>query len=84
MVLNLDFYRGKNVLVTGHTGFKGIWLCRMLELLGANVTGYALSSPTEEGKKVFLQSGTEAGMNSVIGYVRDLTALQEVFDEAQT
>ena len=53
MVLNLDFYRGKNVLVTGHTGFKGIWLCRMLELLGANVTGYALLSPTEEGKKVF-------------------------------
>ena len=53
-------------------------------MLGANVTGYALSSPTEEGKKVFLQSGTEAGMNSVIGYVRDLTALQEVFDEAQT
>ena len=52
MVLNLDFYRGKNVLVTGHTGFKGIWLCRMLELLGANVTGYALPSPTEEEKNV--------------------------------
>lgn len=51
MVLNLDFYRGKSVLVTGHTGFKGIWLCRMLELLGANVTGYALLSPTEEGKR---------------------------------
>lgn len=83
MVLNLDFYRGKSVLVTGHTGFKGIWLCKMLEMLGANVTGYALPSPTEEGKKVFQQSGTEAGMNSIIGDVRDLTALQEAFAEAQ-
>ena len=83
MVLNLDFYRSKNVLVTGHTGFKGIWVCKMLEMLGANVTGYALPSPTEDGKKVFQQSGTEAGMNSIIGDVRDLTALQEAFAEAQ-
>lgn len=83
MVLNLDFYRGKSVLVTGHTGFKGIWLCKMLEMLGANVTGYALPSSTEEGKKVFQQSGTEAGMNSVIGDVRDLAALQQAFAEAQ-
>ena len=83
MVLNLDFYRGKNVLVTGHTGFKGIWLCKMLEMLGANVTGYALPSPTEEGKNVFQQSGAEAGMNSIIGDVRDLAALQQAFAEAQ-
>ena len=83
MVLNSDFYRGKNVLVTGHTGFKGIWLCKMLEMLGANVTGYALPSPTEEGQNVFQQSGAEAGMNSIIGDVRDLTALQEAFAEAQ-
>lgn len=78
MVLNSDFYRGKNVLVTGHTGFKGIWLCKLLELLGANVTGYALPSPTEEGKNVFQQSGTEVGMNSIIGDVRDLPALQRL------
>ena len=83
MVLNLDFYRGKNVLVTGHTGFKGIWLCKLLELLGANVTGYALPSPTEEGQNVFQQSGAEAGINSVIGDVRDLAALQQAFAEAQ-
>ena len=38
-----DFYRGKRVLITGHTGFKGSWLCRILTDLGARVTGYALA-----------------------------------------
>ena len=37
-----DFYRNKRVLVTGHTGFKGAWLCLILNYLGANVTGYSL------------------------------------------
>ena len=37
-----DFYRDKRVLVTGHTGFKGAWLCRILALAGARVTGYSL------------------------------------------
>ena len=40
------FYEGKTVLVTGHTGFKGTWLCRILTLAGAKVTGYALKPPT--------------------------------------
>lgn len=53
MVLNLDFYRGKNVLVTGHTGFKGIWLCRMLELLGANVTAMHCPRLRRKGKRFF-------------------------------
>jgi CDP-glucose 4,6-dehydratase len=44
-----DIYRGRNVLVTGHTGFKGSWLCEWLLLLGAKVTGYALAPPTEPG-----------------------------------
>ena len=41
-MLNLEFYRGKKVLVTGHTGVKGTWLCRMLVNAGAIVTGYSL------------------------------------------
>ena len=41
------FYKGKKVLVTGHTGFKGSWLCRLLLKLGAEVTGYALEPPTQ-------------------------------------
>ena len=43
----LEFYKGKRVLVTGHTGFKGSWLCRILVNAGAAVTGYALEPPTE-------------------------------------
>ena len=83
MVRDLNFYRGKKVFVTGHTGFKGTWLCKVLELAGAQVTGYALPSPTTEGGKVFAQSGVEAGMRSVIGDVRDLEHLQKAFNECQ-
>lgn len=43
---DLSFYRGKRVFVTGHTGFKGSWLCRMLVNAGAEVTGYSLNPPT--------------------------------------
>ena len=42
-----EFYQGRSVLVTGHTGFKGSWLCRILTLAGAQVTGYALKPPTD-------------------------------------
>lgn len=41
------FYKGKTVFVTGHTGFKGSWMCRLLTMLGARVVGYALAPPTE-------------------------------------
>ena len=44
---DLSFYEGKRVLVTGHTGFKGSWLCRMLVGAGAEVTGYSLEPPTQ-------------------------------------
>ena len=43
----MDFYKGKRVLITGHTGFKGAWLCQMLINAGAEVTGYALNPPTK-------------------------------------
>ena len=42
-----EFYRGKRVFVTGHTGFKGSWLCKMLLMAGAEVTGYSLQPPTQ-------------------------------------
>lgn len=77
----LEKYRGKNVLVTGHTGFKGTWLCLILQMFGANVTGYALECNTEPA--LFDLSGIEGGMRSVIGDIRDLAHLQSVFDECR-
>ena len=73
----LDFYRGKKVLVTGHTGFKGAWLCFILNELGAEVVGYAL--PPEPGS-LYLISGIEDRIKSYYGDVRDYEALQEVFE----
>lgn len=80
--MDLTFFKGKNVLVTGHTGFKGTWLCKMLEMAGARVTGYALESPTVEGKTIF-DSIVKSGMKSVCGDIRDLDTLQSVFANTQ-
>ena len=83
MKLNPDIYKGKKVLVTGHTGFKGMWLCKMLTMFGAEVTGYSLESPTKEGGKVFRESGVEARINSIIGDIRDREKLMKVFEDVQ-
>lgn len=77
----LEFYKDKKVLITGHTGFKGTWMCMLLQQFGAQVTGYALEPPTKPS--VFVLSGIENKINSIIGDVRDLTHLQRVFDEVQ-
>lgn len=76
-----NFYKNKKVLVTGHTGFKGTWMCQLLLLLGADVTGYALEAPTMPS--LFEMCNLEEKMNSVIGDVRDLKHLKRVFDEVQ-
>ena len=47
MFFDKDFYKNKRVLVTGHTGFKGSWLCKILSNIGADVSGYSLKPPTE-------------------------------------
>lgn len=83
MKLNSDFYKGKKVLVTGHTGFKGMWLCKMLTMFGAEVTGYALPSPTEEGGKVFREAGIEEAIHSVIGDIRDREYLAKIFADVR-
>ena len=77
----MEFYRGKRLLVTGHTGFKGSWMCKTLQLAGARVTGYALNPPTEPG--LFELCRLADGMNSIEGDVRDLQHLTEVFKETQ-
>ena len=78
---DLSFYKGKRVLVTGHTGFKGSWLCQMLVGAGAQVTGYSLTPPTEPS--LFALAGLESRMNSVIGDVRDFAHLKAVFEESR-
>ena len=76
-----DFYKDKRVLVTGHTGFKGSWLCRILTLCGAKVTGYSLTPPTDPS--LFEIAGLEDTMESIIGDVRDLNHLRQVFEQVQ-
>lgn len=76
-----SFYRGKKVLVTGHTGFKGTWLCAVLLELGAEVTGYALEPPT--APSLYAITGMEHRIHSVLGDVRDLRHLRQVFDEVR-
>lgn len=76
-----EFYRGKKVLVTGHTGFKGTWLCRMLVCAGAEVTGYSLEPPTDPS--LFELCHIEDRMNSVTGDVRDLPHLMETVKAVQ-
>ena len=77
----MDFYRDKRVLVTGHTGFKGAWLCRILALAGARVTGYSLEPPTDPS--LFEIAGLEDRMDSVIGDIRNLKGLRDVFERVR-
>lgn len=67
--------------MTGHTGFKGSWLCRILVQAGADVTGYSLEAPTNPN--LFELADVEEQMNSVIGDIRDRKHILRVFDETQ-
>ena len=77
-----DIYRGKRVFVTGHTGFKGSWLCEWLLLLGAEVYGYALKPPTSPS--LFNQMRLSKRIAShVIGDIRDKKAFSSAIKNAQ-
>ncbi len=74
----LSALRGRRVLVTGHTGFKGSWLCVALNELGADVTGYAL--PPEGDDSHFKLLGLEKSIRHVVGDIRDYEELRSLFE----
>lgn len=76
-----SFYHGKRVFITGHTGFKGAWISFLLSQWGAEVTGYALTAPTEPN--LFTLTGIESKVHSVIGDIRNFDDLQKAFGESR-
>lgn len=79
--MNLSFYKGKKIFITGHTGFKGTWLCRILLRAGAEVTGYALEPPTNPS--LFEQTHTKDDIHSITGDVRNGGMLAKSMTEAE-
>ncbi len=80
-MVDLDFFKNKRVLLTGHTGFKGTWMSRILVEAGAELTGYSLEAPTQPN--LFEMADVANRMKSVIGDIRDLGTLQHLFNEIQ-
>lgn len=80
-MMKLSFYNRKKVFITGHTGFKGSWLCKILMIAGAEVTGYSLDPPTEPA--LYRIADIERGITSIIGDIRDINSLEEAITKAQ-
>jgi len=77
MIMDLDFYKSKRVLVTGHTGFKGSWLCKILLELGAEVTGYSLKA---KNISLFEIIDIKNQINHIEGDIRNLDDLKKAFE----
>ena len=80
-MLDLSFYKDKRVFITGHTGFKGSWMCQLLIMAGAEVTGYALEPPTDPS--LFILCDLASQMKSIVGDIRDLKHLLKAMQESQ-
>jgi CDP-glucose 4,6-dehydratase len=81
LVMNPEFWRGKRVFLTGHTGFKGAWLALWLQEMGAEVHGYALNPPTEPN--LYTIARVEEGMEtSIINDIRDIMAITNAMQSA--
>ena len=75
-MVNPSFWQGKRVLVTGHTGFKGSWLSLWLNLMGAEVRGFALHPPTSPS--LYDLAGISQDLTGTSGVGRDFSAVQQV------
>lgn len=73
--MNIDFWRGRKVFITGHTGFKGGWLSLWLQELGAEIMGYSLLPSTTPN--LFEVASIGSGMKTIIGDIRDVNSLRE-------
>lgn len=78
-MFDISFYNGKKVFITGHTGFKGSWLCKMLRGAGATVMGYSLEPHTENA--LYDIAKIDDDVESVIGDIRDYGKLKKAFDK---
>ena len=79
MAINKNFWRGKKVLITGHTGFKGSWLSLWLQSLGAEVVGVSLDVPTTPS--LYEQANVAKGMISLREDFRDVEAISKIFQD---
>lgn len=77
----LEVFKNKRILVTGHTGFKGAWLCLLLDKIGADVYGYALTPPTNPS--LYEVANVEDHVTSYIGNVQDFSHFSKVIEEVQ-
>jgi len=81
MRINNDFWKDKKVFITGHTGFKGSWLCLLLHRLGADIYGYALEPPTTPS--LYQEANIDELVDSTIGDIRDYTKLLETLQRVR-
>lgn len=79
--MDITFYKNKKILITGHTGFKGAWMCKLLAMAGAKVAGYALEAPTKPS--LFEMCRLSEQIDSIVGDIRDLEHLKQVFAKVQ-
>jgi len=81
VMMTPSFWSGRRVFVTGHTGFKGSWLCLWLQRLGAQVAGFSLDAPTQPS--LFEEAEVAHGIDHITGDVRDSAALRNAMQRAR-
>lgn len=79
--MNTSFWQNRRVAITGHTGFKGAWLCQLLQRMGAKVSGYSLPPPTEPS--LFALAGHAQQVDTTTGDIRDTAALEAFLRRTQ-